>query len=86
MKATPYRSTNNVYFWISVQLLFRPFKLDKSEIFIRSCLGKVKPYEKSDRYLKKLDLRTPPTKIAKNGDFGTKIVGDPRRNFKKFFF
>mgnify|MGYP003327087046 CR=1 FL=1 len=31
-------------------------------------------------------LRTPPTKIAENGHFGTKIVADPGGNFEKFFF
>ena len=33
----------------------------------------------------KCPLRTPPTKIAKNGYFGTKIVADPRDIFKKIF-
>ena len=31
-------------------------------------------------------LRTPPTIIAENADFGTKILAMPWRNFKKIFF
>ena len=32
------------------------------------------------------NLKDPPTKIAENGHFGTKIVADPGGNFENFFF
>ena len=61
-------------------------KSDNVRVHIRIRPISTKEIDEGKREIKNPILRTPPTKIAENGHFGTKIVADPGGNFEKFFF